>query len=162
MKKGTFSSLATFAIISWAAIHFDCFDQALPLLRTFFSGGAIAIQEDGRKTIGDLLPICAAIIPLDFMVTTVTTIGVGLLLGSAPEAADKTLRLSTFGSIGYMPRTPGFVVKGVSWLNHQLHLVKVWLSAKINQIKFGNLEEILAKAAPGHSSAFMGLRCVSG
>lgn len=94
MKKGTFSSLATLGMITWAAINFAGFEEAIPMLKTFFSGGAIAIQEDSRKTISDLLPICAAIIPMDFVVSNITTIVVAVLLGSAPESAEKTLRLS--------------------------------------------------------------------
>lgn len=157
MKKGQFTFLCTLTFIVWAGLSFHGFDAAIPLLRQFFSGHALAIREDSRRTVADLLPIVAAIIPMDFVVTMLTTIAVSVLLGSAPEATEKRLDLAHFGARGYLPQTTGNLFGVLASINHYYYMLKLRVVSMVNRT---NLSEVLPKAAPGHTSAFMGLMLI--
>lgn len=155
MRKGTFTTFATLIIITSCAFLFDGYKTAFPLLQQFFSGGALAIQEDTRKSLADLLPICAAIIPIDMIVTTITTILVSIFLGSTPESAEKRISLRRMGSAAYLPQTSSNALStSIQWINKYMYLTKV----RIAEVVHGRpLTTTLTKSANPQTSAFMGL-----
>jgi hypothetical protein len=155
MKKGTFTTFATLMLITWCAISFQGYEKAFPLLQQFFSGGALAIQEDPRKSFADLLPICAAIIPIDMIVALLTAILVSILLGSTPNAAEKRISLRKMGSAVYLPQTSSNALStSIQWINEYMYLTKV----RIADVFHGRpLTSTLTKSANPQTSAFMGL-----